>query len=36
VKGDGPEAAAALRKLPLTALAGAPGGVTARRAGRSR
>ncbi len=29
VKGDGPEAAAALRKLPLTALAGAPGGVTA-------
>ena len=29
VKGDGPEAAAALRKLPLTALAGAGGGVTA-------
>ena len=29
VEGDGPEAAAALRKLPLSALAGAPGGVTA-------
>jgi para-nitrobenzyl esterase len=29
VKGDGPEAAAALRKLPLSALAGAGGGVNA-------
>ena len=29
VKGDGPDAAAALRKLPLTALAGPGGGVTA-------
>lgn len=29
VTGDGPEAIAALRKLPLSALAGAPGGVTA-------
>jgi para-nitrobenzyl esterase len=29
VKGDGPEAAAALRKLPLSALAGARGGVLA-------
>ncbi len=29
VKGDDAAAAAALRKLPLTALAGAPGGVTA-------
>jgi para-nitrobenzyl esterase len=29
VKGDGPDAATALRKLPLTALAGPRGGVTA-------
>jgi para-nitrobenzyl esterase len=29
IKGDGPDAAAALRKLPLSALAGAAGGITA-------